>query len=256
MKKQTVLISLAVLSAVSVFGIDFSISAGGGGLVEGLFTRYTLDARGKIVDIASVQRIDQFNYGGFVFIDATWLELGLGLQGGTYTLQEATSLKSGSSTISESSARHTGMETMLDLSLLGKYPFTLNTQLTIFPLAGLEYRIALWEYRDPEVGSRYDRTDGIRESDKNGNAYTLSAWNSLLVDIGAGLDIALSPGLFLRAELVYGFRLPTLFESDNLEKVKKMAGAPDPRLGGLTSGPTLKIALGCRLHRLPVLPVL
>ncbi|MDR0732411.1 MAG: autotransporter domain-containing protein [Treponema sp.] len=252
MKKQAVLISLAILSpvfALSAFGADFSISAGGGGLAGGLFTRYTLDARGKLVDISSAQRVDQFNYGGFVFVDATWVELAMGLQGGTYTLRESTSLKSGSVPISESSARHTGMETMLGLSLLGKYPFRLNTRLTLFPLAGLEYQIALREYRKPEVGSLYDRTDGIRESDKNGNAYSLSAWNSLLVDIGAGLDIARYSGLFLRVELVYGFRLPTPFETDNLEKVKKMAGAPDPRLGGLTSGPVLKIALAYRFFR-------
>lgn len=201
------------------------------------------------MDIASVQRLDQFNYGGFLFVDATWVELSLGLQGGAYTLREGTSLKSGSTPLSESSARYTGMETMLGLCLLGKYPFTLNKRFTFFPLAGLEYQIALREYRDPEPGSLYDRTDGIRESDKNGNAYTLPAWNSPLVDIGAGLDIALYPGLFLRTELLYGFRLPTLFERDNLEKVKKMAGAPNPRLGGLTSGPALKIALGYQCFR-------
>jgi hypothetical protein len=243
---------LAALPALSAFGQDFSLGAGG--LAGGLFTRYTLEAEGELVvpvDVRSVQEIDQFNYGGFLFADLPWVELCLGLQGGNNVWREHYSAKTKDGmTLVSHPDKGTGRETMFTLSLLGKYPFRLDKRLTLFPLAGLEYQVALREYRDPEIGPLYSRTNGTWEKDANGNAYALGAWNSLLVDIGAGLDIALDPRLFLRAELLYGFRLQTPFELDALEKVKKMANAPDPRLAGLTSGPALKIALGYRLPSL------
>jgi hypothetical protein len=38
----------------------------------------------------------------------------------------------------------------------------------------------------------------------------------------------------------------TPYEVDALEKVKKMVNAPEPKLTGLTSGPSVRIALGYR----------
>jgi hypothetical protein len=254
-KKGLWLVIPALLwAAGSVCGEDFSLSAGAGGLVGGLFTRYSLNAGGEAfipVDLRSSQRIDQFNYGGFLFADAVWAELSLSLQNGRNAWEERYSVTGSDDgmSITDDLTRGTGMETMFGLGLLGKYPFRLNKGLRIFPLAGLEYQIALMEYRDPETGSRYNRTDGIREPDSGGRAYKLPAWNSLFVDIGAGLDIDLRPGLFLRTELLYGFRLRTPFEKDALEKVKNQANAPNPALKGLTSGPTLKLALGIRFPR-------
>jgi hypothetical protein len=249
MTKQVLLIILAALPALGAFGLD--ISLGGGGLMGGLFTRYTLKAEGEIVvpvDVRSAQEMDQLNYGGFLFVDATWVELSLGLQGGNNLWREQYSAKTKDGMIlSSQSTKGAGQEVMFGLALLGKYPFHLNRRLALFPLAGLEYQIALGEYRDPEIGPFYNRTNATWEKDSNGNAYTLAAWNSLLIDVGAGLDIALYRSLFLRAELLYGFRLQTPFEIDALEKVKKMANAPNPALAGLTSGPTLKIALGWRI---------
>jgi hypothetical protein len=136
---------------------------------------------------------------------------------------------------------------MFVIGLLGKYPFKLYEKFTLFPLAGLEYQIAFLEYRKPSDLYQYDRTDGVIESDANNEAYTLSVWNSLFIDIGAGLDYGLVPPLYIRTEILYAFRLQTPYELDALEKVKKMVSAPEPHFGGLTSGPTLKIAVGYRL---------
>jgi hypothetical protein len=257
MTKKGLLLAIPVLlwAAGSVRGEDFSLSAGAGGLAGGLFTRYSLNANGEVVipvDLRSSQRIDQFNYGGFLFVDAVWAELSLSLQNGRSTWEERYSVTGSDDgmSITDDLTRGTGMETMFGLALMGKYPFRLDKALRIFPLAGLEYQIALLEYRDPEIGSQYNRTDGIRESDSDGRAYKLPAWNSLFVDIGAGLDIDLRPGMFLRAELLYGFRLQTPFEKDALQKVKNQANAPNPKLKGLTSGPSFRLALGIRVpHR-------
>jgi len=50
----------------------------------------------------------------------------------------------------------------------------------------------------------------------------------------------------VRAELLYGFRLMTPYEVKNLELMKSMAGDPNPKLGGLTSGPSLRLSAGYR----------
>jgi len=193
--------------------------------------------------------MNQFNFGGFLFADAKWVEFCAGIQGGLNNYNET--MIAASPTIEDitSTSKGEGSETMLTLALLGKYPFALGEKFTIFPLLGLEYQIALMQARKPEGRRRYDRTDPIRgESDVNGDTYTLSMWNSLLVVIGAGIDYDLSSSMFLRTELQYGFRLMTFYEVDSLEKAKKGVNAPDPKLAGLTSGPALKIAAGWRLN--------
>jgi opacity protein-like surface antigen len=254
-----ILIVFALLPVSASFGADFSLSAGGGGFLGGLFTRYTLSADGEIgkpADILSTQKIDQLNYGAYLFIDATWVEFSFGFQGGNSVFDEEYSATADGAVLQEDRTKGTGREAMLGFTLLGKYPFRLNDQFTLFPLAGVEYQIALLEFRQREKkdeydragGIQYDRTDGIQEYDSNGDAYKLSAWNSFLIDVGAGLDFAFYPGLFLRAELLYGFRLMTPYEVDALEKLKKQANAPDPKLAGLTSGPALKIGVGYRFR--------
>jgi len=251
MKKYTALLIINFSLTATLAAADFSLSAGGGGYVGGLFTRYTLTADGNIdgepVKVNADQEMNQFNFGGFLFVDGTWAVFSLGIQRGINNYNET--MITTSPTIDDlvMPSQGKGSETMLTLALLGKYPFTLNDRFTLFPLLGLEYQIALAQTREPEGGlKRYDRTDGIRESNVNGKPYSLPVWNSWFVNIGAGLDYRLFSSLFLRAELLYGFRLQTPYETDALEKVKKGVNASNPKLHGLTSGPTLSIAAGWR----------
>jgi hypothetical protein len=241
--------AFAVLPGFALFGVDFSLSPGGGGFMGGLFTRYTLSAQGTVagtpVDVVSQQELNQFNYGAYLFLDATWAEFSVSIQGGTGTYKEDMSADSSQEgTIFGLDGKGAESEITTGFALLGKYPFRLSRQVVIFPLAGIEYHMALRERRDPEKFKEYDRTDGIRESDSKGGAYRLSAWNSLFIDLGAGLDFKLSSHLFLRTELLYAFRLMTPFEADALEKVKKMTNAPNPKLSGLAGGPVLRLGFG------------
>ncbi|MDR0623394.1 MAG: hypothetical protein LBG10_03095 [Treponema sp.] len=252
MKKRLLLMMLAAAPAFTAPGADFSLSGGGGGLLGGLFTRYTLSGSGAIddnpVDVVSTQEINQLNFGGFLFFDAAWAEFSLSIQGGTHTWREKYAADSAEKTEAQSDTKGTGTEAMIGFTLLGKYPFRLNEQFTLFPLAGLEYQAALFQYRKTGNRAVYDRTDGKREFDSNGDPYKLFMWNSLLIDIGAGLDFTFFPRLFLRTELLYGFRLQTPYEIDALEKIKKMVNAPNPKLAGLTSGPSLRVAVGYRFR--------
>ena len=229
---------------------DFSLSAGGGGYIGGLFTRYTLTAPGSIdgdpVNVNATQGMNQFNFGGFLFVDGTWAQFSLGIQHGLNNYHET--MIATSPTIDDLviPSQGKGAETMLTLALLGKYPFTLNDKFTLFPLLGMEYQIALTQTREPDGRKRYNRTDGIRESDVNGEPYALPVWNSWFVVVGAGVDYRVFSSLFVRAQLLYGFRLLTPYETDALEKAKKGVNANDPKLSGLTSGPALSIAAGWR----------
>jgi len=256
MKKFIALLIITFALAAILPADGFSLSAGGGGLIGGFFTRYKLTADGKIdgepININADQEMNQFNFGGSLFVDGTFskvgVELNIGLQRGINNYKETSVVENPSIDTMVSTSEGDGWETMLNLSLLGKYPFTLNERFTLFPLAGVEYQIALEETRQPSGNGRkrYDRTDGIREVDVNGDPYSLSAWNSWFVVIGGGVDYRIFSSLFVRAELLYGFRLPTSYELDQLDRAKKALNAPNPKLGGLTSGPTLSIAAGWR----------
>jgi hypothetical protein len=244
---------LIFFTAYPVFAdnMGFGMSAGGGALVGGLFTRYTLTGKGMVennpVDLDSSQSMNQFTFGGFVFFDATYGEISVAVQGGLNTFSENMSATSGDDFANDSKTTGTGSEVMLGFTLLGKYPFVLTESLTLFPLFGVEYQVALAQNRKAGSRPEYDRTDGVRESDSNGEPYTLGSFNSFFIDIGAGLDIAPYPALFFRLEVLYSFRLPTGYELDALKKPKKWLDAPNPKLGGLTSGPSLRTAAGYRI---------
>jgi opacity protein-like surface antigen len=252
MKKLYMAAVFAVLPVLTSFGADFSLSSGGGVLFGGLFSRYSLTGSGNKlgspVEVSVTQEMNQLNYGAYIFFDMTWAEVSVSLQRGAGNYREVTSLGSSNPNIPEHmSEKGDGMELMTGITLLGKYPFHLTRQFVVFPLAGIEYRIALLEHRDPEIGREYDRTDGIHETDSNGGAYQISTWNSLFIDIGAGVDFNFHPRLFMRAELLYVFRLQTPYETDGLEKLKKELNVEDPKLGGLTSGPVLRVGVGYTL---------
>jgi len=250
MKKYFAVIFFCVTANI-LPAADFSIGAGGS--IGGLFTRYTLSGNGKIegepVSVNMGQEMNQFNFGGFLFVDATWAEFSVGIQSGRNSYKEAMVADSPTIENIETTMKGRGSETMLTLVLIGKYPFTLSEKLAMFPLAGFEYQIALIQSREPNGRKQFNRDDPVRgETGSDGKTYKLPVWNSMFVVIGAGMDYDFSSSIFLRTELQYGFRLMTPYEEDSLEKVKKGVNAPNPKLGGLTSGPSIKIAAGLRFN--------
>jgi outer membrane protein W len=252
MKKYLTIILAAALTGI-LPADDFSLSVGAGAHIGGLFTRYTLSANGSIegeaVNVNAAQTMNQFNFGSCLFFDATWIEFSVGVQSGLNNYEETMIAASPSIDDITTTSRGKGSEVMFSLALFGKYPFTLNEKFTLFPLAGLEYQITLMQSRQPEGRRQYDRTDPERgETDANGKTYALPVWNSLFIVVGGGMDYQLSSSMFIRTELLYGFRLQTFYEIDALEKARKGVNAQDPKLGGLTSGPTLRIAAGWRFN--------
>ena len=172
MKKYIILLITIFALAAVLPAADFSLSAGGGGLLGYSFTRYTLEGG----DVSSAQSMDRFNYGGGLFFDAAYAEFSVMFQGGNSSYAE--DMAYGANTLSNSKGR--GYESSLGFSLLGKYPFSINERISWFPLLGVEYQIALMQKRQPEGGVTYNRTKSYypEDNDKNGKPYPLSAWNS------------------------------------------------------------------------------
>jgi hypothetical protein len=232
---------LLVLLPKNAVAVDFSLSAGGGGLLGYTFTRYTLEGG----NVSSTQSMDRLDYGGFLFFDAAYAEFSVFIQGGNSVYRENMIY----SVASFADSKGTGSETSLGFSLLGKYPFSINEKISLFPMFGIGYQIALIQKRRPEGDLAYDRSKGMlpEDRDKNDKPYPLSAWNSFWIDVGAGLDCNITQTLFLRSELLFGFRLPTSYELGALEVVKNPPmNVSNPKLAGLTGGPALKLGIGYR----------
>jgi len=246
MKKQICAV-LLVLAAAAAFGADFSLSAGAGGFLGGFFTRYSLNADGTVegaqLKIDATQKMNQFDYGFFAFFDATYGVFSVFFQRGIGNYEETAEISVFSDGTVDTGK---GWETVLGFSLLGKYPFSVGEKVLIFPMLGIEYHKSLIQKRTQSDGFVYKRDDGLREKDKDNNAYKLSDWDSFWVNVGGGIDYALTDSVFFRGELLYSFRLMTSYEKKNLEMMKALAGDPDPKLGGLTSGPKLKLSVGRR----------
>ena len=235
MKKLLCTIILA-LAGTALFGIDFSLSAGAGGIVGGLFTRYILSANGSTEKLEATQEADQLNYGGFVFFDATYGIFCISFQNGHNTYR-ADLIEVGNKTTMSGK----GWESMLGFSLLGKYPFRLNDRFTIFPLLGIEYQISLVQlWTDPDDGKVYRRNDDVD--------FFVTDWNSFFINVGGGVDFMLPKNFFLRGELLCGFRLMTPYEKKNLDTMKTLTGDSKPKLGGITVVPTFRISAGYRFY--------
>jgi len=247
MKKIIYIFVLIILGTSYIYAADLSPSAGAGGIIGGFFTRYTLAADGKVnndrIKIDANQEANQFNYGFFAFFDITYGVFSIYFQNGGNNWKESFVID-GLDNSSKSDGK--GWESVIGLSLLGKYPFYLSEQITVFPLLGVDYHISLKQQRTQPDGWVYDRNDGYRERDKNNKAYKLMDWNSCWINIGGGLDYNLTDKLFIRSKLLYSFRLMTPYEVKNLDMMKTMAGDPKPKLGGLTSGPSVRISAGYR----------
>ena len=248
-----VLLPASLLSAIP----PFSLSAGGGILMGGLFTGYTINANetnssGEKIWMNLTQEMQQFDIGAWLFFDATYAVFSVDIQEGFNSYREGGIISQNSIRAEPEPVEGSGRETTLGLTLMAKYPFRIRESLFIYPLAGISYRIALVEKRTPKGSGEYNRADGKTEFNPNGD-YRLSMWNSWMVNIGTGLDFYFINPLYLRTELVYSFRLMTAYEDAAVEWLVDTYGISkpklfaDPGMRGLTHGPEIRLALGNRL---------
>jgi hypothetical protein len=109
--------------------------------------------------------------------------------------------------------------------LLGKYPFGITKQLSLFPLLGINYQIMLSSKID---GNEYQRDGEDSPMD----------FSALWFKLGLGVDFEFIPKLYGRLEALYGLRLPNKAENDMKDDWGDDAKT---RLG---HGLTVKLAIG------------
>ena len=248
--KKILILALLITLPILVFAADFTRSAGGGAFLGYTFTRYNLEGNNDVgSNVLLTQDMDRVNYGAFVFFDFTYGIFSFAFQSANNSYSEIMTIAG--ERIPNTDQIGTGSEMSLNFSLLLKYPFTLRNDLFLFPMLGIEYQVALRQMRHPDGEIyKYDRTKGewITDRDKDGNPFPLSAWNAVVINVGAGLDYFFTDNIFLRSKLLIGFRLPTGYELGALEVVKNPPTniVGEPKLGGFNGSPTLKIAVGYR----------
>jgi opacity protein-like surface antigen len=202
-KGLVALIALAVLAGNAFAQMpEFKLSAGAGGY-------FTSDFGGGVKWTDQEVKLLYAGGGGFAFFDATFAELSFGFfaAGGDRKL-----ISNNPYNLIQWDMSYTG----LDISLLGKYPFTLTEQFTLFPLLGIDYR----HFVSVKI-------DGNKQND----------YSALWFKLGVGADYAFTEHIFARLGILYGIRLANKYEKD------WVASGGDPRLG---HGLDVKLAVGYR----------
>jgi hypothetical protein len=224
MPKKLVLLSVLVaLVAGGAFVLpEFKVSAGAGGYFTSDFGGgYEMSASGQITS----SKTPYFGGGGFAFFDATFAELSLGYFGGGGTIKDEYPAQS-----IEIGIYYMG----LDIGLLGKYPFVISDQLSIFPALGVTYRFML-SVKDGN-GVQYENSDGEEAPE-----YFSALW----FKFGGGLDFAFTGHIYLHGGVLYGLRLANKYENDGVDTFNNMQ-AIDTNKTLLGHGLEVKIAVGYR----------
>jgi hypothetical protein len=218
MRKAVVLAALVLVLGLEAFALD--LSAGGGvyfAQTYGYAKREGYDA---------VHHVANSNFGGTLFFDATYAELGLNLGGYNYNFAGI------GSTGVFSGASFNGLN--LGFSVYGKFPFKVGG-IKLFPLLGLDSQLGL-AFLDHQLNELPTRINDL------GKGTAADYYNSAWIKFGAGLDADLSKSLYLRSSFLYGFKFYSTKESD----LKDDLDIKDL----IYSGPTFRLALGYKLKSL------
>ena len=187
-RKGFLILVIAVLVVGGAFAQmpEFKLSAGAGGYFTSDFGggyEYTVGSN------LYENKIPYYGGGGLVFFDATYVELSLGFfaAGGSFKMYcDGTQFN-----------KYDMSRTGLDIGLLGKYPFALGEQFTLFPLLGITYRRFISVKTDLPA------------------FYVPSSAGDLSVlwfKLGAGADFTFTDHIFARLGVVYGIRLKNKWE--------------------------------------------
>jgi hypothetical protein len=226
-KKGLFVLVIAAFAAGEVWAqVEFSVSAGAGGLISNDFGGGINASQGGI---SVTYETPYFGGGGYAFLDATYAELTVAFFAGSGTYKRSTT----SGGITASTDYDTAI-TNLNICLLLKHPFEINDVFSFFPLLGVDYSLCLSAKIDGD--DIEDRPDLLLD----GKAGDFSA---LWFKFGAGWDFAFTDRIYLRIESLCGIRLANKAETYWKNNYKK--GYPGIDVETLLGyGMTAKLALG------------
>ncbi|MCL2193390.1 MAG: hypothetical protein FWB78_08350 [Treponema sp.] len=261
MKKLLTFIIAASLFAAPTFAFDFlpdffpdiSLSAGGGGIfnthwyndtLRGQFRDYSVTGiGGPSEQTQHAMRQGLFNTrelvaggGIYAFFDATLVTLGVGLVFNSVgRFLDIPNLHDTVSPYLTGEELHRFRVTQLNLSLMFRYPFELHERWAIFPMLGIDGQIALGDF-DRRLHRNFQQVANRGYDVPTHGEF----WNALWIRFGGGADFALTGNLFLRGELLYGFKINSVHES-------RMAGYWER--GGVSNGLHVRIGVGYTFWR-------
>jgi len=192
----------------------FSFSIGGGAYIAKFFSG-GIEAKTSYVTVSF--SIPYFGGGAHIFFDATYLETSLGIFFGGAEFEAITDSSFQTEKLGDFEF------TILNIGVLGKYPFTINPKVGLFPLLGLDYAIVL--------SSKYNGKEENESTD----------WNHFIFKFGGGLDYSINDSLYFRFEALYGVRFPSNEEKDLAKYLADDSTITNTLLG---HGFTAKLALG------------
>ena len=209
MKKVVLVLVLAAFVAGGAFAQTL-FSAGGGFMFDG-------GRRGSVSGGGFDANLNSFGFGGYVFLDATFVELSVGLLMGPYSQRMS---GGGLPTVS-----YSGSFSSMGFSLLGKYPFNIGGgNVFLFPLLGVGYDIVLFVSDADDVDS-FDL-------------------NTFSIQFGIGADLGINERLFIRTSLLGTWRFAPRYARDMADYLSDSTGINFSASGGF--GVTTKIAIGFR----------
>ena len=227
MKKLTAILIVVGLCVATIFAQDlegnksFRVSLGGGGTVTGNFSTWKVDPDipGNLYRYNS----SHLSVGPFIFFDMKFMELNFGIPLGWLNGDDTTS----------ADPNFPAQTLALNGGAYFKVPIALTQTVTLFPLLGIDYDLYVMAKKDD------DRDAKFPISTSNLNAKPSEALNTLWFKGGVGLDTFLNDNLFIRTELLYGFRL-----KNEMEKYLYDQRPDSNRMLG--NGGTFKLAVGYR----------
>jgi len=156
------------------------------------------------------------------FIDVTYLEASVGymmVNGATGTTDPVTL-----------TTTYTDKSSFLSLSLMAKYPFNLGPTVTLFPLVGVEYYKNL-SYTDANGNDLKAALPADQQADLD------QFW----ISAGIGADISLGKIIYIRPEILVGYKFLSKFENDTVTFYKGLGASsasytPIAVSGGLSVG--------------------
>ena len=195
MKKTVLVLALAAFVTGGAFAHMFS--AGGGTLFGG----GRLGSVSGSGDYTSADmHMNAFNLGSFLFLDATFVELSIATVIGTTWEDYDVSLNG----INERGSA-IGSLISLDFTLLGKYPFAVASNFSIFPLFCVSYSVVLLTEMDGDTAE---------------NPFHFNTFRLLL---GFGGDINFTSRIFLRASLLGYYRFASRGFRNYAKDIRDMA---------------------------------
>jgi len=219
--------------AGDVFGLELPIalSFGGGGTFNTDWTSFDVHGGNNKEVKASSTGI----YWGFYgFFTAKYAEATISaLLGGTS--DNTTNLNGQSVLYSKTS------ETILELNISGKYPFT-SKRIDLFPLLGIDWKI----YLSRDVDGKNDMYSAAYNYKSPG----AGEFNSLFLKVGGGVDYKITEKWFVRGEITYDFKVfSSASDSKNLEYFENniIHGDIQEAIPGWQAGPVFKLGLGYKL---------